>query len=163
MILINVVKIYIFYLKHNYPVFTCIDEIKQFNKDNYKKCGWFYVETKQFFLLHGNGWYSYPSIEYCLQEKLINHDEIKLMLQPSIELQHDYFNSFINECYNNSSLEFTNDKLFEIYNEMEINLDIIDPKKLAINSMIEGFKGSIKAKIPIDVKSFSINCSNLLL
>ena len=137
----------LFYSKHNYPVFTCMDEIKQFNKDNYKKCGWFYVETKQFFPLHGNGWYSYPLIEYCLQEKLINHDEIKLMLQPSIELQHDYFNSFINECYNNSSLEFTNEKLFQIYNEMETNLDIIDPKKLAINSMIGGFKPSMDKNI----------------
>ena len=73
------------------------------------------------------------------------------MLEPSIELQHDYFNSFINECYNNSSLEFTNDKLFEIYNEMETTLDIIDPKKLAINSMIGGFKPSMEKKYKMEI------------
>jgi len=64
-------------------------------------------------------------------------------LEPSLELKHNYFNSFIDECYNKISLVKTNEKLYEIYNEIKNTMDIVDPQKLAINSMIGGFKPSL--------------------
>jgi hypothetical protein len=124
-----------------------MDEIKPFNKNKIKNCGWYYIETKEYFPLHGNGWYSYPLMKFCLDENIIKYDNIKFVLEPSLELNHDYFNSFVDECYNNKTLDKTNEKLYEIYNEMENTLDIVDPKKLAINSMIGGFKPSMNKNI----------------
>jgi hypothetical protein len=133
----------LYFSEHNFPIFTVMDEIKEFNKDKMKTCGWYYVNTRQHFPLHGNGWYSYPLVKYCLDENLIKFENIQFVLEPSLELNHDYFNSFIDECYNNKSLDKTNEKLYEIYNEMENTMDIVDPQKLAINSMIGGFKPSL--------------------
>ena len=137
----------LYYSKHNFPVFTVMDEIKPFNKNKIKNCGWYYIETKEYFPLHGNGLYSYPLMKFCLDENIIKYDNIKFVLEPSLELNHDYFNSFVDECYNNKTLDKTNEKLYEIYNEMENTLDIVDPKKLAINSMIGGFKPSMNKNI----------------
>ena len=137
----------LYYNKHKYPIFTVMDEIKQYNKDKKYNCGWFYIESKQYFPLHGNGWYSYPLIKYCLDEQLIKHDNIKFVLKPSLKLNADYFNSFVDECYNNETLDKSNETISEIYNNMEISLEMTDPKKLAINSMIGGFKPSVNKNI----------------
>jgi len=90
------------------------------------------------------GWYSYPLVKYCLDERIIKFENIQFVLELSLEVKHDYFNSLIDECYNNKSLDKTNDKLYEIYNEMEITMYIVDPQKLAIISMIGEFKPSLK-------------------
>jgi hypothetical protein len=115
--------------KYNYPIFTVMDEIKPFNENNYKKCGLFFIETKQHFPLHGNGWYTYPMIKYCLKKKLITFDNIKFIIESSLELPNNYFNSFIDDCLKNESLDKSNEKIHEIYNNMEVAMDMIDPKK----------------------------------
>ena len=42
----------LYYSKYNYPVFTVMDEIKPFIKENFKtKCAWLYVQSKNYFPL----------------------------------------------------------------------------------------------------------------
>ena len=66
-----------------------MDEVKPFNSKEFNTCGWFYVESKQYFPLRGNGWYSYPIIKYCIDEKLITFENIKFVIKPSIELENN--------------------------------------------------------------------------
>ena len=72
------IKNNLYYSKYDLPLFTVMDKIKCFNQDIDKlSTGIYYLETKQYFPLIGNGWYSYPMIDYCLDNKLITLDDIK--------------------------------------------------------------------------------------
>ena len=137
----------LYHSKNNYPIFTVMDEVKPFNNIEDYSCGLFYIESKTYFPLRGNGWYSYPLVKYCLEQNIIKNKNIKFTLIPSIELNHDHFNDFIDECYNNESLDKCNEKIYEIYNDMEISLNLMDAKKTAINAMIGSFKPSINKNI----------------
>ena len=149
----------LYYSKYNYPVFTVMDEIKPFIKENFKtQCAWLYVETKNYFPLRCNGWYSFPLVEYCINQNIITYDNIKFIIEPSLELNNDYYNGFIDECYNKNIFDSTNEALYNIYNDMDISLDQIDFKKLSINSMIGGFKPNINKNIKW--KSICITCNS---
>ena len=39
----------LYYNIYNYPVFTVMDEINVYDKNKKCKCGWFYIESKQYF------------------------------------------------------------------------------------------------------------------
>lgn len=132
-----------YYNKINYPVFTVMDDIKPFDKNIFKKCGLFYVETTNYNPFHGNGFYHYPLIKYALEINIITYDDIKFIIESSLELKHNYYNSFIDETYNNKYLDKKNEEIHNIYNNMEISLEMTDPKKLAINSLIGGFKPNL--------------------
>ena len=69
--------------------------------------------------MHGNGWYYYPMIDYCLEKNIIKKEDIKYTVQASVAVPADYFNEFIDYCYN--------------------NLDN-DIKKLSVNSFIGALK-----------------------
>ena len=68
--------------------------------------------------MHGNGWYHFPIIQYCLDLQLISKTDIKYVVESSLVTPNDYFNKFI---------EYIVDTL------------PADKAKLAINSMIGGF------------------------
>jgi hypothetical protein len=40
-------------------------------------------------------------INYCLEEGIINHQDIKFKIKSSLNIKHDYFNKFIDYCYSN--------------------------------------------------------------
>ena len=49
-----------------------MDKVEAYDENKPLKTGCYYVETKkQYFPMRGNGWYSLPMIEYCLENKLI--------------------------------------------------------------------------------------------
>ena len=61
-------------------------------------------------------------IDYCLENNIITHADIKYTVQAQLIVQSDYYNSFINKCYN------------------ELPKDLV---KLSINSMIGNFKPNV--------------------
>ena len=101
---------------YDIPLFTVMDQPKKYNGQT--STGKYYVETNQYFPMHGNGWYDYPMIRYCLDEKLIVSSDIKYVVESSLVTPNDYFNEFI---------QYIVDTL------------PADKAKLAINSMIGGF------------------------
>ena len=114
MILISVEK-KLYYSDYNYPVFTVMDKPEVYNKDKHNAPGIYYVESKNYFPLRCNGWYYQPMIDYCLENNIITHADIKYTVQAQVIVQSDYYNMFIDKCYN------------------ELPEDLV---KLSVNSMI---------------------------
>ena len=112
----------LYYSKYDLPVFTVMDKVEIFNNEIPLKTGIYYVETKAYFPMRGNGWYSLPMIDYCLQNNIIKLDNIKYCVQCLVSIPANYYNEFIDYCY---------EKLDEDY------------KKLSINMMIGGFKPNL--------------------
>ena len=81
--------------------------------------GLYYVQTDNAFPMRGNGFYYEPTIEYCLENKLIASTDIKYVINSSLTIEANHFNKFIDSIYD--------------------NLDD-DLKKNAINGMIGCFK-----------------------
>jgi len=94
-------------------------EPKLYNTNEVKQPGLYFVETSNYVPMRGNGWYSQPMIEYCLNEKIITDGDIKYVLFSSLTIPANYYNDFVDYIYN----------LFEA-----------KESKLAINSMIGMFK-----------------------
>jgi hypothetical protein len=105
----------LYYQQYNYPLFTVMDKPTEYKGQT--GAGLYYVETAQYFPFRGYGWYSYPLIKYGLDNQLIKLDEIKYVVESSLEVPHDYYNKFIDYLYTN-----------------------IDEAKLSVNSMIGNFK-----------------------
>jgi hypothetical protein len=101
-----------------------MDKVKTFNGE--LKTGIYYVETKAYFPLRGNGWYSLPMIDYCLSNDIIKLENIKFCVHCLVTIPCDYYNEFIDYCY---------ETLPEDY------------KKLSINMMIGGFKPNLNKYI----------------
>jgi hypothetical protein len=49
-----------------------------------KKAGIYFVETKNYMPMRGNGWYSLPMIMYGLENKLIIETDIKHVIYSSL-------------------------------------------------------------------------------
>ena len=113
-----------YYNKFNYPLFSVMDKVRPY-KGNHTKTGLYYVETKKYFPLRGNGWYSHAMIQYCLDQSLISDENIKHVMYSSLEVKHDYFNKLIDHYY----------KELNQYNTDDFKFD-----KFAVNTMIGQFK-----------------------
>jgi predicted DNA-binding protein (UPF0278 family) len=100
------------------PVFTVMDSIQPFDKDEKLQCGLYYVESENYFPLRCNGWYYQPLIEYCLNNNIITKDDIKYVIKSSLSIPSNYFDEFIQFCRS--------------------NLD--EYAKIAVNSIIGNFK-----------------------
>ena len=107
----------VYYSKYDYAVFTVMDDVEAYTGQT--EAGIYYVETDNYLPLRGNGWYYYPMIDYCLTNNIIKEENIKYTVQSSMSIPANYFNEFIDYCYN--------------------NLDD-DVKKLSVNSFIGALK-----------------------
>ena len=117
----------LYYSEYDLPVFTVMDKVKIFNKDKDElTTGIYYVETQAYFPLRGNGWYSLPMINYCLENNIITLENIRFCVQCLVSIPANYYNEFIDYCY---------ETLPEDY------------KKLSINMMIGGFKPNLNKYI----------------
>ena len=109
------------YSKYNYPVFTVMDKVKRYKGE--KETGLYFVHsTFSYFPLRGNGWYTLPTIEYCLDNDIIEEQDIIYVSNASIELPYNYFNNVIDTIHNTLDLEI---------------------QKIAINSIIGQFNKNI--------------------
>lgn len=99
------------YSKYSYCVYSCLDDVKPINNeikhDNSVSIGYYYIETSNFFPLKGNGWYSYVMVEFCLKNNIINKEDIKYCVIPSLTIKHDYFNKFIDSVYENAPEQYS--------------------------------------------------------
>ena len=83
--------------KYDYPLYTVMDEPEPYK--GLKKTGLYFVTTINYVPMRGNGWYSLPMIEYCLEQHLIEEEDIKHVLYSSISIPHNYYNEFITYAY----------------------------------------------------------------
>ena len=86
-----------YYSKYDWCVYSVMDDVTKFK--GVVKCGFFFVVTDNYFPMRGNGWYSEPMIQYCLEQKFICMNDIKYQLIPSLKLDNDYFQDFIDDVY----------------------------------------------------------------
>jgi hypothetical protein len=115
--------------KYDYPLFTVMDEPVIYKGK--KRPGLYFVETKQYVPMRGNGWYSQPMIEYCLSKGLIYECNIKYALYSSLTIPSNYYVKFIDYLY-----------------------DSLDNRaKLSVNTFI----GALKPKVRETWKSKFIN------
>ena len=114
----------LYYSKYKLPLFTVMDEPVNYRVGMKRQAGVYYVETKCACPMRGNGWYSQPMVEYCLQEQLIEEKDIRYVVIASIQIDENYFNEFIDWCYANLG----------------------DFAKLAINAMIGCFKPKVRER-----------------
>ena len=110
----------LYYGKNDFCVFTVMDKVGPYTGQT--GTGLYYVETASYFPLRGNGWYYYPMIEYCLQQNIINEENIIYTIQSSLPIKYNYFNKLIEYCYK--------------YLPEEL-------KKLSINSLIGSFQPNL--------------------
>jgi hypothetical protein len=78
-----------------------MDEPVRYVPDSGKVPGIYYVETESYLPLRGNGWYSQPMVEYCLEHEYIKEADIKYVVKAGIRIKKDYFNNFIDYVYEN--------------------------------------------------------------
>ena len=134
----------LYYSNYDYPSYTVMDKVEPYDENKPLRTGCYYVETDQYFPMRGVGWYSLPMIEYCLENKLIKHKDIKYSIKSILSIPSTYYNEFIDLCY--KSLDKHED-IINFYNELEIDDSNIDFKKMAVNMMIGGFKPNLNKNI----------------
>ena len=77
--------------KYDYPMYSVMDYPTQYDGSAIK-CGFYFVESENYFPLRGNGWYNYTMVMYCIEQKIpvkITHQFI-----PSFTIKNDYFKKF---------------------------------------------------------------------
>ena len=82
------------YGKYNFPKFSVMDGVEVYNSKIHNKTGVYYIESNNYTPLHGNGWYYLPMVNYCLENKIITHDNIKFTIQSSFEIPNDFYNDY---------------------------------------------------------------------
>ena len=109
----------LYYSKHDYPLFTVMDQPEPYQPSlGYKRPGIYFCESNDYFPMRGNGWYSHCMVEYCIEQGLITETAIKNVVYSSLKVPRDYFNGFIDFMYGK----------------------VDDHGKLAVNTMIGCFK-----------------------
>ena len=124
----------LYYGNYDYCVFTVFDKVDEF-KGNKIRPGLYYIESDNYMPLRANGWYYHNMVSYCLENNIIQLDNIKYVIKSSLSLKKDYYNKFIDYCYKN----------IESYS------------KLAINSMIGNFKPNLNKREKWYSKVFTNN------
>jgi hypothetical protein len=133
----------LYYSKFDIPTFSVMDRVEIYKNDPLT-AGSYYVETKQYFPMRGNGWYSEPMIKYCLDKNLITNENIKYVIKSVLTIKSNYYNEFIDLCYDNIEKD---EDIINIYEKYNIDHNKINLKKLAINSMIGRFKPNLNKNI----------------
>lgn len=92
-------------LLHNkspFCIFSVLDDIAPAKNLTEIKTGFYFVVTNNLLPFKGNGWYSHVMVKYGIESGLIKFENIKYTLYPSITLQPDYFNKYINIVVNDN-------------------------------------------------------------
>ena len=84
------------YNEYDLPVYTVMDKPEAFLENDDIVVGMYYVETKSYMPMRGNGWYMMNTINYCLAEGRITKQDIKYKFLPSLTAPKDHFKEFIN-------------------------------------------------------------------
>jgi len=81
----------VMYSQFDFPKFSVMDYPTVYDGGDIK-CGYYFVESENYFPLRGNGWYNYTLINYCIEQNI----KIKITHQftSSYTLKHDHFKNF---------------------------------------------------------------------
>lgn len=109
--------------KYDYPVFSVMDSVQEYNGQS--QPGYYYISTNNYIPLRGNGWYTFPMVDFCLKKNIIKPSNIKYCVTSSFSIPANYYNEFIDVCRSKFG-----------------NL-----AKLAINAMIGAFNININRNI----------------
>ena len=75
----------------DYPMFSVMDYPTLYDGGAIV-CGFYFVESDNYFPMRGNGWYNYTMVQYCIEQNIqinITHKFI-----PSFSIKSDYFKTF---------------------------------------------------------------------
>ena len=77
--------------QYDFPKFSVMDYPTVYDGGDIK-CGYYFVESDNYFPLRGNGWYNYTLVNYCIEQNI----KIKITHQftSSYTLKHDHFKNF---------------------------------------------------------------------
>jgi len=87
------------YGEDNYARFSVMDRVEVYDASKHNGTGIYFIESKNYLPMHGNGWYFKPMVDFCLAQSIITQDQIKLTVQSAFEIPFHYFNDFIDFCY----------------------------------------------------------------
>ena len=81
----------VMYSQFDFPKFSVMDYPTVYDGGDIK-CGYYFVESENYFPLRGNGWYNYTLINYCIEQNI----KIKITHQftSTYTLKHDHFKNF---------------------------------------------------------------------
>ncbi len=71
-----------YYAQYKSLVFLVMDHPVEYKGQT--GAGLYFVETESYFPLRGNGWYSEPTIKYCLEQNIIKCDNLKYVVKASL-------------------------------------------------------------------------------
>jgi len=128
----------LYYGKYDYPVFTVMDNVCDYNGQT--KPGIYYIESSNTYPLRGNGWYYFPMVDYCLQKQIIKPSDIKYCIISSLSIPHNYYNEFIDYCRENFD-----EKTCKFAINSMIGCFMMNTKKNPINSLLHVCKDSQEA------------------
>ena len=77
-----------YYAQYEYPVFSVMDQPVKYNGQT--GAGLYFVETKRYLPLRGNGWYYEPMIKYCLEQNIIKCDNIKHVFKACLNIDYKH-------------------------------------------------------------------------
>ncbi len=80
-----------------WSVYNPMNEIQPFSGTLQE--GFYYVETSNYFPMKGNGWYNGEALIEYVADGIINMQNIKYEFLPSIVLNGNYFEEFVNKIY----------------------------------------------------------------
>ena len=86
-------------IKYGFPIYSVFDEVEQY--DGQILAGFFYVETSNSFPFRGNGWYDADLVEYGIESRIIQHQNIKFQYVSTRSLPTNYFKKFVKFVYEN--------------------------------------------------------------
>lgn len=93
--------------KLNLSAHSVMDQIEEFKaNDKHIVAGIYYIETKCYFPIRGNGWYSHNMIRHLLDTKKISLSNIKYKLVSTLKLDSDYFKDFFNYIITNFTEQY---------------------------------------------------------
>src|SRR4029077_15781120 len=89
----------LYYSNYDIPIYSVMDTPEIFNINDDIVCGFYFVISDSYFPLRGNGWYSKPMIDYCIEQNIITKKQITHKLLPSLFIPAGYFKEYINYSY----------------------------------------------------------------
>lgn len=98
----------LYYSKYQFPVYSVMDYPNKFSGKI--QCGYYFVNSQNIFPLRGNGWYCEALVDYCLQQDIIELEDIWYEFIPSNKLPSNHFRELINYligCFDDPSFQKT--------------------------------------------------------
>lgn len=133
----------LYFSKYDFPVFSVMDTVLPFAKNDKINVGYYYVKTENTFPFRGCGWYSQPMVLFGLEENIIERSDIFFKLEASKSIPKEQLKNMI-------------DVLLDAFSSAPCL------QKLCINAFI-GMMGKIKKKCEKTVFTMcKYEASNLL-